>query len=147
MSRLQRFIHLFSLGTFLCLAGSIQTCLADVRLPHIFGTHMVLQRDKPVRFWGSADPDEKVKVSIGKASGETTADKQGKWSIELPAISAGSPIDVTIEGKNSVVLHDVLVGEVWLCSGQSNMQWPVSMVTHASKEIAEAKHPQIRLFT
>jgi sialate O-acetylesterase len=144
MPRLQRLVPIVGL---LCLAGLIQTCLADVRLPHIFGTHMVLQRDKPVRLWGWADPEEKVKVSIGKANGEAAADKQGKWSIELPPASATAPIDVTIEGKNSIVLHDVLVGEVWLCSGQSNMQWPVSMVTHARKEIADAKHPQIRLFT
>jgi sialate O-acetylesterase len=147
MTRPQCFASLVGLVTLLCLAGQSEMSLADVRLPHIFGNHMVLQRGLPIHLWGWADANEKVKVSIGKEQAETTADEHGKWKVELPAVSATAPIDVTIEGKNTIALHDVLIGEVWLCSGQSNMQFSVASVEHSHKEIEEANHPNIRLFT
>jgi sialate O-acetylesterase len=144
IQRLARFVGFAFLALLVCLT---QRCFADVHLPHIFGDHMVLQREKPVRVWGWADPGEKVSVSIGKNSAEATTDEHHKWSVELPPLSVGAPIEVTVHGKNAITLHDVLVGEVWICSGQSNMQWSVSAVNHARKEIDKADHPEIRLFT
>jgi sialate O-acetylesterase len=129
------------------LAGLAGSSLADVRLPHIFGDHMVLQREKPVRVWGWADTGEKVTVTIGGEHAEATADERGAWKVELPAVSSKSAIEVKVAGKNTIVLHDVLVGEVWVCSGQSNMQMTVNSSNDAKKEIAAAKHPEIRLFT
>jgi sialate O-acetylesterase len=147
MPRLQRVARIVGLGLLISLAGVIRPSVADVRLPHIFGDHMVLQRDKPIRVWGSADPGEKVTVSIGKEHAEATADLHRNWKVELPAVSEKGPIDVTVAGNNKIVLHDVLVGEVWVCSGQSNMQWNVERSAHGKKEVEEANHPEIRLCT
>src|SRR5580658_6909735 len=132
----------------LSLVAAVRPCSADVRLPHIFGNQMVLQRDLPVRFWGTADPGEKVTVTVGKNESTATADAKGKWHAELPAMSASEkPVAVKVAGKNTIELHDVLVGEVWVCSGQSNMQMAVNGVNNATKEIADSTHLQIRLFT
>ena len=108
---------------------------------------MVLQRDLPVRIWGKADPGEKVTVSIGKDEATTQADKDGRWKVELSPLKAGNPVEVHVSGKNTITLRDVLVGEVWVCSGQSNMQMSMNGVTNAKQEIAAANHPHIRLFT
>ncbi|HEV7998302.1 MAG TPA: sialate O-acetylesterase [Planctomycetaceae bacterium] len=147
MSRIQRIARIVAFASAVSAWGLAQRTFADVHLPHIFGDHMVLQRDKPIRIWGSAEPGEKVQVSIGKDSAETSADEHRKWKLELPALPAStSPIKVTVTGNNTIVLDDVLVGEVWLCSGQSNMQMNVGSSLHARKEIDQAKHPEIRLF-
>jgi sialate O-acetylesterase len=138
-------ITLFALS--LSLAAAVRPCAADVRLPRIFGNQMVLQRELPVRVWGTADPAEKVTVSIGKNESSATADEHGKWKVELSPLSAGSPVEVKVSGKNTITLHDVLVGEVWVCSGQSNMGLTVQGAADAAKEIAAATHPQIRLFS
>jgi sialate O-acetylesterase len=138
-------IALFAMG--LSLAVAVRPCSADVRLPRIFGNQMVLQRDLPVRVWGTADSGEKVTVTIGKSQSSATADEHGKWKVELPPLAAGHPIEVKVSGKNTLTLRDVLVGEVWVCSGQSNMQMAVSQAADGKKEIAAATHPQIRLFT
>ena len=119
---------------------------ADVRLPAIFGDHMVLQRDMPIRVWGWADPAEKVTVKIGHLEGSVTADARGKWRVELDPLKTVEPLEVTVRGKNTVILKDVLAGDVWFCSGQSNMYWPVKNSADAPKEIAAAKWPQIRSF-
>ena len=120
---------------------------ADVRLPHIFGSHMVLQADKPIVVWGWADPGEKVAVAVADEHQQTTADQKGAWRVNLPAKKASAtPVTVTIAGKNTLTLDDVLIGEVWLGSGQSNMEMGVTMLDKASDEIAAAKYPLIRLF-
>ena len=94
---------------------------ADPALPHIIGDHMVLQRDRPIHIWGNADPQEKITVELaGKMSG-TEADVHGNWSVELPSMRAGGPFNLHIHGKKDVVLKDVMIGEVWIASGQSNM--------------------------
>jgi sialate O-acetylesterase len=132
----------------LCLSlAAAVPCAADVRLPRIFGNQMVLQRELPVRVWGTADPGEKVTVTIGKNESSATANEKGKWKVELPPLSAGDPVEVKVAGKNTITLHDVLIGEVWVCSGQSNMGMTVGGAADAAKEIAAAKHPQIRLFS
>jgi sialate O-acetylesterase len=147
MSRIQRIARIVAFAAAVSAWGLTQRTLADVHLPHIFGDHMVLQRDKPIRVWGSAEAGEQVKVTIGEKNAETSADEHRHWKVELPALpTSATPIEVTVAGKNTIVLHDVLVGEVWLCSGQSNMQWNVGSSIHARKEIEEANHPEIRLF-
>lgn len=121
---------------------------ADVRLPSIFSDHLVLQRDKPVAVWGKADAGEAVTVTFGNQRKEATAGADGSWKVALDALKASAePVELKVKGKNEVVLKDILVGEVWVCSGQSNMEWPVSKALHPDQEIPAANFPQIRLFT
>lgn len=119
---------------------------ADVKPANIFTSHMVLQRDKPMRFWGTAAAGEKISVNLGSNSKTIKANKAGEWEIILPALPAGGPYTLTFKGKNTITFDDILVGEVWLCSGQSNMEWPLSASNNAQKEIAAANYPQIRHF-
>lgn len=117
---------------------------AQIKLPHIFGDNMVLQREKPIAVWGWAKAKEKITINFHDQTKTTVADKAGKWSVKLDAEKAGGPYTLTVSGKNSVTLTNILVGEVWICSGQSNMEWPVRMASNAAQEIAEANYPQIR---
>jgi sialate O-acetylesterase len=117
---------------------------ADVKLPAIFNSHMVLQRDQKDRVWGWAEPGEDVTVKIGGQSHATKAGADGSWHVMLDPMPAGGPHILSIEGKHTVTLDDVLVGEVWICSGQSNMQWSVAASNDADLEIATAKYPRIR---
>ncbi|AQG80455.1 sialate O-acetylesterase [Spirosoma montaniterrae] len=127
---------------FLAMA---QPVLADVRLPHVFGSHMVLQRRKPLPIWGWADANERVTVLLNKQTKTIKAGKDGRWQLTLDPMEAGGPYDLTVKGsKNELVLTDVLLGEVWVCSGQSNMEWPLRQATNANKEINAANYPQIR---
>ena len=119
--------------------------IADVTLPGIFGEHMVLQQGKPLPVWGWADPGEAVTVSLGRPpAAQTTTGADGSWRVTLPAMEAGGPHTLSVKGKNALEITDILVGEVWVCSGQSNMEWPVSRSLNASEEIANANHPRIR---
>jgi sialate O-acetylesterase len=126
--------------------GGLHAALAEVRLPHVIGNDMVLQRDLPLPIWGWADPGEKVTVQLGPNTVAATADEKGNWRVKLPALPAGGPHELTVNGKNTLKLSGILVGEVWLCSGQSNMEMGVGMVQNAKAEIAAADFPQIRLF-
>jgi sialate O-acetylesterase len=131
-----------------CLAtGFAPTARADVKLPSVIGSHMVLQRDKPIPIWGWADPGEQVSVQLGENTTKTKADPRGNWKVTLPPMKAdGKEHTLTVSGFNKIELKDILIGEVWIGSGQSNMQWPLS-ATHGAKEaIAAAAHPGIRLF-
>ena len=109
---------------FICLISS--AIWADVRLPHLFGDHMVLQRDRPIPVWGWAAPKEKITVQFNRQTKTARADKTGKWSLKLDNETAGGPYILTISGKNTLQLNDVYVGEVWICSGQSNMEMPIA---------------------
>jgi sialate O-acetylesterase len=128
---------------------------ATVRLPALVGSHMVLQRERPVPVWGWAAPGEKVSVTFrGKTYGASQPDASGRWQVTLPAMPAGGPYALTVKGQNTIELADVLVGDVWLASGQSNMQMPVKdhaggyqPVQQADQEIAAANWPNIRFFT
>ncbi len=120
---------------------------ADVRMPQIFSDHMVLQRDVALNIWGWADPGERVRVSIAGQRKTTRADRQGNWSVVLEPVKAGGPHTLSVEGKNTIVFSNVLYGEVWLCSGQSNMQWTVAQSANPDEEIANANFPEIRLFS
>ncbi len=135
---------LAALLTVMALSASSS---ANVRLPSLVGEGMVLQQGPTARVWGWADAGEPVKVTMAGASVTTKACPGGKWSVDLPLPPAGGPYTVTIAGYNTIVLRDVLVGEVWVCSGQSNMAWPVERVDNAEAEIALANYPGIRLFS
>ena len=120
---------------------------ADVTLPSIIGDGMVLQRDMPAPIWGWADPGEKVSVSFAGQTKSVNAGDNGKWMVKLDAMKANtSEQTLTVKGNNTVTLGDVLVGEVWICSGQSNMEWSVGNSLNAKEEIAAADHPMIHLF-
>jgi sialate O-acetylesterase len=118
---------------------------AEITLAPVFGDHAVLQRDKAVPVWGHATPGEKVTVTFRDQSVQATADSGGRWIAYLAALSASSePADLVVAGKETIALHDVVVGEVWLASGQSNMEWPVSHVDEEEKKIASVDLPLVR---
>ena len=119
---------------------------ADVQLPGIISDHMVLQRGAPVRIFGKAQPGEAVTVTFRGQSAQTTTDAIGRWEVWLNPLTPGAAADMTIKGVNVVTVADVLVGDVWVGSGQSNMQWTVRDSDSADAEIAAANYPQIRLF-
>jgi sialate O-acetylesterase len=138
---------LLALAAAATLGAAAGQAGAAVKLPALLGDNCVLQRDAAdVAIWGWADPDEEVTVSVAGQSAKAAAGKDGKWRVKLPALPAGGPHEMTVSGKNTVKVANVLVGEVWLCSGQSNMQWGLAGSTDGAKEIAEANYPQIRYF-
>jgi sialate O-acetylesterase len=136
--------------TLLRLAGTTLavslSATAAVRLPSVLGEHMVVQRGLPVHVWGLAEVGEAVSATFRGESRSATADDLGRWSIYLPPGEAGGPFEMTIQGSNTITLRDVLAGDVWVASGQSNMEFAVRGVDNASKEMAGAKYPKIRLF-
>jgi len=131
----------------ICLCFAASALQAEVSLPNVFGDHMVLQRGHQNPVWGKADPGEKVTVSIAGQSHATVANAEGTWRVQLTSMEAGGPHRLTVEGKNAIVFEDVLVGEVWVCSGQSNMRWKVKDSNHRDVEIASANLPEMRLIT
>ena len=137
-----------------CLTG--REARATVRLPALVGSHMVLQRDQPLHIWGWAGPGEVVRLTLrGRSYVASVPDAAGRWQVTLPAMPAGGPCVLTVAGQNTIVLDDVLVGDVWLAAGQSNMQFKVKdanprgyqPVQDADQEIAAANYPAIRMFT
>ena len=132
--------------TLLTLGGiAVDLAQADVRLPAVFSSHMVLQRQKPITIWGWASPGENVSVQLAAATSQAQANERGEWKMSLPAMEAEGPLTLTVTGSNTVRFDDVMVGEVWLCSGQSNMEMGIGAVRNGKEEIAEANHPGIRL--
>jgi sialate O-acetylesterase len=117
---------------------------ADVTLPAILTEHMVLQRDRPVHLWGKAAPSEPVSVTFRGETQQTTADPFGQWSLYLAPGPAGGPFDLAITAANTIAFKDVLVGDVWVASGQSNMEFKLRQTASAQAEIAAAKYPKIR---
>ncbi|HVZ98032.1 MAG TPA: sialate O-acetylesterase [Chitinophagaceae bacterium] len=120
---------------------------ADVRLPKIFGDNMVLQRNKPIPVWGWASPKEKITIQFDHQAKTVKADKNGKWMVKLDNEAAGGPYQLIIKGKNTLTFNNVMVGEVWVCSGQSNMEFPVEgwgKVMNYQQEIQNASYPMIR---
>ncbi len=139
----------------LILTGTMASSSAYVRLPAIIGDNMVLQADKPLPIWGWADAGELVTVTLGEAKQSAKADDKGQWKVSLPPQKASAaPVVMTVAGERGVggtgnpaiSVKNILVGEVWGGSGQSNMQWSVSASTNAQQEISEANFPEIRLF-
>jgi len=131
----------------LVLAFCVSPIFAEVRLPALVGNNMVLQRDQKVRIWGWASADEEVTVEFNGQTQKTKTDKDGNWSVFLKSMKAGGPYDMIITGQNKITLKNILIGEVWVASGQSNMEWSVNCSADAAKEIADANYPNIRLFT
>ena len=122
---------------------------ADVKLSPLFGDHMVLQQGMAVPVWGMAAAGEEVTVSFGGQNVTATADDSGKWTAKLAALEASAkPAPLTVKGKNTITVNDVLVGEVWVCSGQSNMEWSVNASANPERERADAaNYPLVRMFT
>ena len=129
------------------VAGLAASAQADVRLPHLFSDHMLLQRELPNAVWGWADPDEKVTVSIAGQTASATADASGQWQVRLKPVPAGGPYELTVTGKNTITLTDVAVGDVWICAGQSNMEFGLGSADNQTNIIAAATNTMIRLLT
>ncbi len=145
---------LFSLGVMYQFGNLvILDACADIRLPNIFGDHMVLQRDQPNKLWGKAEPSEVVSVAttgegFGGVTSTANADLNGNWSLMLPKLAVGGPYSISVKGnqsKNTIDIKDILAGEVWICSGQSNMQWKVASANDADLERLASNYPRIRM--
>jgi sialate O-acetylesterase len=120
---------------------------ADVTLSPLFSDHAVLQKSDKVPVWGTAGPGEAVRVAIAGAAAAATADRDGRWRAVLDLSGKGpGPFELRVEGANALTVSDVLIGEVWICSGQSNMDWSVSRTVDAAEAIARSANPRIRVF-
>ena len=124
-----------------------ELCYANIRLPKILGDNMVVQRNKSIILWGWADANEKIVVQFRNQTKTTRADKSGNWKVALDPETAGGPFQLAFKGKNNITLNNILVGEVWVCSGQSNMEWPLRQARNAKEEIQQANYPEIHHFT
>lgn len=138
--------NLITLLTFL-FCFTVSALHAEVKLPHIFSDNMVFQRDKPIKVWGWADKNETVEVKFLDQVKKVKADKNGNWVLQLAPVTYGGPYTMQVKGKsNDITFNNILVGEVWLCSGQSNMEWQVKSSMNAKDELSAADYPQIRAF-
>ncbi|MGA2032237.1 MAG: sialate O-acetylesterase [Thermoguttaceae bacterium] len=130
----------------LLVLSSVPQARADVKLPKVISSHMVLQRDRALPIWGWADPGEEVTVRLDDATATAEADAQGNWKVVFPAVKAdGKAHSMSISGKNKIELDDILIGDVWIGSGQSNMEMGISACDKAKEEIPAANYPKIRL--
>jgi len=129
------------------LSFSIQYAKAQVRLPQLVSDGMVLQRDAKIKIWGWASPGEKVKIKFNRHNFTITASANGQWSAILPAMKAGGPFAMDINAKTHIIINDILIGDVWFCSGQSNMVLPMERVKEKYPDVIDsANYPQIRNF-
>src|SRR5687767_12873126 len=119
----------------------------ELKLPAVFSDNMVLQRNLANPVWGWADPNETITVAIGNQKKQATADANGKWMVKLDKLDAGGPHELVVTGKKTLSFKNVLVGEVWICSGQSNMEWSLDRSKGGAEAAKESKNPQLRLFT
>ena len=116
-------------------------------LPPMFSDHMVIQHGRPVPVWGWADAGEEISVTLGPATARATAAPDGRWRVDLPAQKPGGPFTLTVAGKSTLRIRDVLAGEVWVASGQSNMNFILGLATTADEDLPAANDPELRLFT
>jgi sialate O-acetylesterase len=129
------------------LIGAASVAVAEVKLPAVISEGMVLQQGQSVPIWGWSDPGEKITVDFDGQHKEVNATPDGSWQIELTPLKASAqPAEMTVKGSNTIKVRDVLVGEVWFCSGQSNMEWPMARIANAEEEIKKADNPLIRHF-
>ena len=119
---------------------------AEVRLPAIISDNLVLQQATKVRIWGNARAGERVTVTFQNQSADTVADAQGHWAVFIGPLKSGGPTELTVKGDNVLTIKNVLVGEVWLCSGQSNMEWPLANTIGGTETLATANYPEMRMF-
>ena len=133
------------------LLGAFAVCSvpaqAELKLCSLFGDHMVVQRDKPIRVWGWTQPGQEVNVTLADKAGSAKAGEDGRFDVSLDALPAGGPHTMEIRGDDTITINDVLVGEVWICSGQSNMAWAVASANDPDLESRTAKYPNIRLIS
>jgi len=141
--RSARVLALLTLAVFVSFMAR---AAADVSLPSILADHMVVQRGLPVHLWGMASAHENVSAAFRGETESTIADELGRWSLYLSPGEAGGPFPLTVKGTNTIVLNDVLVGDVWVASGQSNMEFPMKALANPDEEIAAARYPKIRIF-
>lgn len=123
--------------------------VAEVRLPRVLSSHAVLQQNADVAIWGWADAGERISVTFPwtKETASTTAGIDGRWQVTVRTPAAdGTPFQMTVQGRNTLIVHDLLLGEVWLASGQSNMEWPLSASDGAPAVVQQANYPAVRLF-
>lgn len=142
MKRLQSLL----LSLFLLAAFSFDS-LGEVVLPQVIGSNMIFQRNKEIKIWGTADRGEKVRVEFNGLKLSANPKRDGTWSVSFPAMGAGGPYTIAIKGNNSIGLSNIYIGDIWICSGQSNMEWVVRNVDNAEEEISTANYPEIRLLT
>ena len=134
--------------TLLCLLLVAQpSAPAGLKLHGLFRDNMVLQCDAPVPVWGTTEPGQSVTVAVGAQKKSAVADNGGRWKIVLDPLKPGGPVEMTVSSKETLTIKNVLIGEVWLCSGQSNMGWTVRLSLNPDQEIAAANYPKIRLFS
>jgi len=138
----------YSVAIASCFWALVCSAMAEIKLPAIFGDHMVLQQSTVVPVWGWAAPGEKIKVTVGSTTGTGTADAQGKWMVKLNGLKASAtPTKMILSGASQTVeINDVLIGDVWLCSGQSNMAVPLSGASNGKEELDKANEAGLRLF-
>jgi len=117
---------------------------ADVRLAAVFGEHMVLQRDRPLNIWGQATPGKTLSIELGGRSGTVRVGTDGRWRVQLAPLGAGGPHRLLVRGDQTVVLNDILIGDVWLLGGQSNMEWPLAQTDTGPQEVASPQNAQLR---
>ncbi len=144
----QRYFLVFLLLVFLCACQGPQPA-TKIEIPALFTDHMVLQQKSRVPIWGTANPNGMVKVEFDQQRVRCVADSTGKWQVKLKSLPAGGPFEMKIIGRDTLVIQDILVGEVWLGSGQSNMEMPIAgwgRVQNYEQEISTANYPHIRLF-
>ena len=120
--------------------------LGEVRLASLFTDNMVLQRNKSVNVWGTADPGEKINLVFNAQNLTASAGNDGNWKINIAPMEAGGPFEFKVEGKNTIILKNVMIGEVWICSGQSNMEFTLQKSAGGEEEISKADFPSIRIF-
>lgn len=137
--------RIYAASLVACLLAICFPVTAEVTLPKLFTSHMVLQRNMPVHIWGMAAPDEGVTVTFRDETKMTSADSLGRWSLYLSPGDAGGPFTLTVKASNTLTLDDVLVGDIWIASGQSNMEFPMTDLADAKTEIAAVNNPEIRL--
>jgi sialate O-acetylesterase len=129
------------------IAASPTALEANPVLPYLFTDHMVLQRDKEISIWGTSDPGEKLVVTLASSSREIVASSNGHWEVVLPKMSVGGPFLLAVRGKTTITLKDIMVGEVWVASGQSNMTYGLSAALGGKEEVPSAIYPNVRFFT
>jgi sialate O-acetylesterase len=120
---------------------------AEVRMPAIIGDNMVVQAGMKVRIWGKANPGERVTVRFNSQTTSAPTDQQGQWQTFIGPFKAGGPFEMIIKGGNTLTFKNILVGEVWICSGQSNMEWPLINAKDGAEAVAQANYPEVHLFT
>jgi sialate O-acetylesterase len=135
------------LMTSLAATAITATAQADVKLPTLFSPRMVLQRNAPIPIWGTADPDESITVRLGETEAKITAAADGRWRVNLPPRAAAMNLTLSVIGKNTLEFTDVAVGEVWICSGQSNMTFALKLSSGSEGAIKFSKDPGLRLFS